>query len=209
MGTILLYQNMPKRLIDVTASCALLLCISPLILIIVTLLLLLQGRPVFFKQQRIGRHEIPFNILKFRTMTVTADMRASSDTDRLTGIGRFLRKTSLDELPNLLNVISGEMSLIGPRPLLSEYLPYYTARERIRFTIRPGLTGLAQTSGRNFLSWDERLELDAVYTNSLSAKQDAIIFINTVSQVIRRKNVSEDTSATETYLDEERQIVDE
>jgi len=193
-----------KRLLDVTACLCAGLLVVPTVTVISIVLLFTQGRPVIFRQIRSGRFEQPFQIIKFRTMKPVDDIRAISDTARLTSIGRFLRRSSLDELPNLLNVLKGDMSLIGPRPLLVEYLPYYTGVERARFMVRPGLTGLAQTNGRNYLGWDKKLALDAHYANNVSFNMDIQILLNTIIQVLSAENVAADTAAVETYLDEER-----
>ena len=153
----------------------------------------MMGRPVIFRDERPGKDERVFEIFKFRTMT---DARDSSgeflpDAVRLTRLGRLLRKTSLDELPQLWNVIKGDMSLIGPRPLRVDYLPYYTEREQRRHDVRPGITGLAQVSGRNLLPWDERLDLDARYVETQSLWLDLRILLLTVWKVVRRSDVVE------------------
>ena len=164
------------------------------------------GSPVLFRQVRPGLGARPFEMLKFRTMT---DARAPdgtlrSDGERLTPTGRFLRRTSLDELPGLVNVLRGEMSLVGPRPLLTRYLPYYTDRERVRFTVRPGITGWAQVHGRNDARWDARLAHDVWYVANRSAALDARILWRTVAAVFRRDGVVEDPGAAMLDLDAER-----
>lgn len=153
---------------------------------------LFQGRPVFFVQERIGRGGRPFRIFKFRTMTDRrgADGELLDDAERLTSVGRFVRKTSLDELPQLWNVLRGEMSLVGPRPLLPEYLPLYPAHHARRHEVRPGITGLAQISGRNLLGWDERLDLDVTYVERQSLALDLTILARTVAGVLTRRGVS-------------------
>ena len=154
-----------KRFIDILAAFLGLLLLLPFLLVISLIIRLKMERPVLFKQSRPGLKEKPFTIFKFRTMSGErmSDGTLLPDVQRLTAFGQFLRKTSMDELPELWNVLIGDMSLIGPRPLLMKYLPYYTNRERARFLVRPGITGLAQVMGRNTLDWDERLELDVQY----------------------------------------------
>jgi lipopolysaccharide/colanic/teichoic acid biosynthesis glycosyltransferase len=151
-----------------------------------------MGRPLIFRQQRIGRGERTFMIVKFRTMSGARanDGRLLPDSERLTNLGRLLRVTSLDELPQLWNIIRGDMSFIGPRPLLVSYLPYYTQRERLRHTVRPGVTGLAQINGRNELEWDVRLALDVEYVERQSLGLDLYIAIVTIVKVLRRRNVT-------------------
>jgi lipopolysaccharide/colanic/teichoic acid biosynthesis glycosyltransferase len=180
-----------KRGIDLLAASLLLLLASPLMLVTATLIRFWMGRPVLFLQVRPGRHERPFTLLKFRTMREACgvDGRPLPDAQRLTRLGRALRKSSLDELPQLWNVLKGEMSLVGPRPLLMEYLELYTERERRRHEPRPGITGLAQVSGRNLLSWDDRLEIDVQYVESYSLKLDARILWKTMKAVLRRQGV--------------------
>lgn len=150
-----------------------------------------MGAPVLFRQVRPGRYERPFTLLKFRTMHNTrgADGRLLPAPQRITRLGLFLRKASLDELPQLLNVLRGDMSFVGPRPLLCAYLPFYRERERLRHSVRPGITGLAQVSGRNTLPWDERLELDARYSETMSLALDARIVLQTLLKVLRREGV--------------------
>jgi lipopolysaccharide/colanic/teichoic acid biosynthesis glycosyltransferase len=155
-----------------------------------------KGNP-FFTQKRPGKDEKIFSVLKFKTMNDKKDAQGNllPDTDRLTPLGIFIRKTSIDELPQLINVLVGDMSLIGPRPLLVSYLPYYTKEEQIRFTVRPGITGLAQISGRNFMTWDEKFEKDIIYVKNLTFKQDASIFYNTILKVFNYEGVEVDQSS--------------
>lgn len=195
-----------KRAFDLAASLAALLVLSPLLLVTAVLVRIMLGTPVLFRQQRPGRHEHPFCILKFRTMT---DQRDGSglllpDSARLTRFGRLLRRTSLDELPELYNVLRGDMSLVGPRPLLMRYLPFYSRRERLRHTVRPGITGWAQINGRNCLSWDERLEHDIWYVEHQSIRLDVCILFRTVAAVFRRKGLVTDPRSIMQNLDEER-----
>lgn len=147
---------------------------------------------VFFLQQRPGKNEKIFQIIKFKTMNDKKDVHGDllPDSQRLTTLGKIMRKTSLDEIPQLINVIKGDMSLIGPRPLLVRYLPYYTDRERLRHSIKPGITGYAQVKGRNTINWDERLKLDVFYADNISLKLDIQILLKTVNQVARRKDIA-------------------
>ncbi|MFW5701005.1 MAG: sugar transferase [Cyclobacteriaceae bacterium] len=201
-----MYKSVFKRTIDFAIALILLLLFSP-ILIILTLILTIdfKGNP-FFIQSRPGKKDKSFNIIKFKTMDEKRDLSGNllPDKERLTKMGSFIRKTSLDELPQLVNVLIGDMSLIGPRPLLKQYLPFYTKRERIRHNVRPGITGLAQTSGRNNLNWDERLELDAFYVENLSLKLDIKLLIRTIKNVISRKDVLVIPGEKFTTLDKHR-----
>lgn len=160
------------------------------------------GSPVLFKQERPGKNENIFTLYKFRTMIEKFDDEGNLLEDRLriTKLGIFLRQTSLDELPELLNILKGEMSIVGPRPLLISYLPYYTDEEKHRHDVRPGLTGLAQINGRNNLNWDERLEKDIEYINNISFIGDLKIIINTVLKVLNRDDVAVDTESVEGNL---------
>ena len=171
------------------------------IAVISVLLLVIQGRPIFFRQRRPGRNEVPFELVKFRTM-IPADEspRVASATDadagRLTGIGKWLRATSLDELPTLWNVLKGEMSMVGPRPLLMQYLPLYDDEQRRRHLMRPGVTGLAQVSGRNALSWEKKFEYDVRYVDSWSLLLDWKILCLTVYKVVTRHGINTPGNAT-------------
>jgi len=175
-----------KRLVDLTVSLSLLLLLSPLMLVIALLVRCLVGSPVIFRQARPGLNAEPFELLKFRTMW-NGDQ---NDEQRLTRFGRMLRSTSLDELPELWNIAYGDMSLVGPRPLLMDYLPLYSERQARRHLVRPGLTGLAQISGRNLVDWDERLELDVSYVENHSRVGDLKIMAQTVLAVLSRQGVS-------------------
>lgn len=194
------YRSRGKRLLDVTAGSAALVVLAPVGLLVVAAVRLKLGSPVLFRQTRPGLHGEPFEMLKFRTMTNQRDKAGDllPDEVRLTRFGRLLRSTSIDELPELVNIVRGEMSLVGPRPLLMEYLPLYDARQRRRHDVRPGLTGLAQVSGRNNVPWSEKFELDVQYVEKLSLKLDLWILWRTVLQVIRRSGITEDGSATMT-----------
>jgi lipopolysaccharide/colanic/teichoic acid biosynthesis glycosyltransferase len=187
-----LYRRYVKRTLDVIIAATALVLLAPIIAAAGLLICLTMGRPIVFRQQRIGRGEKTFTFLKFRTMSFATDASGVllPGAKRLTRIGRILRTTSLDELPQLWNILRGDMSFIGPRPLLVDYLPYYRARERRRHDVRPGLTGLAQISGRNDLDWDTRLELDVQYVERHSFATDACIVLVTVGKVLRASNVS-------------------
>ncbi len=164
------------------------------------------GTPVIFQQKRPGLHEKIFTIYKFRTMTDKKDQNGQllPDSERLTKFGKMLRSTSLDELPELFNILKGDMSIVGPRPLLEQYLPYYTATEKKRHEVRPGLSGLAQISGRNNLDWDTRLGLDVNYVKNLTFSLDLDIFLKTVIKVIRREDITIVNQATIKDLDVDR-----
>ena len=181
-----------KRTLDVVGAGVLLVLCLPLLLVVALLVRAGMGSPVFFRQRRPGLGERPFVLLKFRTMSEARDAQGEllGDTHRVTSVGRLLRRLSLDELPQLLNVLKGEMSMVGPRPLLMEYLPCYTPRERLRHSVRPGITGLAQVSGRNQLGWEERLELDARYAESLCLGLDLQIIGRTLSGVFTGRGVA-------------------
>ncbi len=174
--------------------------LSPVLLVLVILVRVKLGSPVIFKQERPGRDEKIFTLCKFRTMTDEKDAEGNllPDSVRLTKFGKFLRAASLDELPELFNILKGDMSIIGPRPLLVSYLPYYSEREKKRHSIRPGLTGLAQVSGRNFIDWDKRLEKDVEYVENLSFGMDMKVLKMTVQTVLGHQDeVAEDTNAVE------------
>lgn len=174
--------------------------LSPVLLVLCVLVRVKLGSPVLFRQERPGKNEKIFTLCKFRTMTdeKDADGKLLPDAERLTKFGKFLRATSLDELPELFNILKGDMSIIGPRPLLVSYLPYYTEREKLRHSVRPGLTGLAQVSGRNFLDWDRRLEKDVEYVEHLSFGMDLKVLWMTVQTVLgHSEEVAEDTNAVE------------
>ncbi len=195
-----MYAKYIKRLLDFLLSLLGLVILSPLLVILIILVRVKLGSPVFFGQKRPGYQQKIFLLHKFRTMTDERDENGNllPDKDRLTSFGRFLRKTSLDELPELFNILKGDMSFIGPRPLLPEYLPYYTEREQLRHTVRPGLTGLAQASGRNLVNWDRRLAYDVEYVENLSFAMDCKVIVKTVQTVLgHSETVAEDTNAAE------------
>lgn len=195
-----------KRLLDLLIASVLFILFLPLMIIISACIWVTMGRPVIFRQIRAGYKERPFELKKFRTMKEPRrpDGSLIPEAERITPLGRFLRKTSLDELPQLWNVIRGEMSLVGPRPLYVEYLDYYTERERARHYVRPGITGLAQVSGRNYLPWDERLELDVQYVENLSFFNDAKILFKTVLKVISGSDITVVPGEARRLLSEER-----
>jgi lipopolysaccharide/colanic/teichoic acid biosynthesis glycosyltransferase len=199
---------MIKRCVDLPVTLLLVLLLLPVIVATAIAVRFKLGSPILFKQSRPGREMKPFTMLKFRTMTDALDHkgRLLPDEERLTPFGLLLRKLSLDELPQLLNVIKGDMSLVGPRPLLIRYLPYFTEEEKQRFTIRPGITGLAQISGRNHVGWGERFALDVKYVEEQSLILDMIIVWKTIVKVIRRKDVAEAPSLTMPDLDDERRL---
>jgi len=193
-----LYKTIVKRILDVTLSFIGLVILSP-VLLLVTLLLAIanKGNPLFF-QIRPGKHEKLFKIIKFKTMNDKVDKEGNllPDAQRLTKIGSFVRKTSIDELPQLINVLKGDMSLIGPRPLLPEYLPLYNQKQKKRHNVRPGITGWAQINGRNAISWEEKLALDVWYVNNLSSKLDLQIIVKTIKKVIVKDGISSNNSVT-------------
>jgi len=189
---------MLKRCFDFVVALAGIVVLSPLLLIIVALVRWRLGSPVLFRQQRPGLGGRPFTLVKFRTMTDAraADGAAAPDAQRLTAFGRFLRSTSLDELPELYNVLVGDMSLVGPRPLLMEYLSLYNAHQRRRHEVRPGITGWAQVNGRNAITWERKFDLDVWYVDNASFLLDLKILWLTLWRVLRREGISAADSAT-------------
>lgn len=186
-----IYEKYIKRLLDIILSLTAIILFSWLILIVAILVRIKLGSPIIFKQKRPGKDEKPFNMYKFRTMTDAKgpDGKLLDDDERLTKFGRMLRKTSLDELPELFNILFGQMSIVGTRPLLMEYLPYYTEEERHRHDVKPGLTGWAQVNGRNASSWEEKFENDLYYVNNLSFALDVKIVAMTVGKVLKGSDV--------------------
>lgn len=180
-----------KRIFDVVASALGLLLLSPVILIVAWQVRRNLGSPVFFRQTRPGLNGKPFQMVKFRTMrdAFDEDGKPLPDSERITPFGRFLRSTSLDELPELWNVLKGDMSLVGPRPLLMEYMDYYTEEEMLRHTVRPGVTGLAQISGRNALTWEQKLGLDVEYVRRQNLYLDLKIILMTIKKVFKREDI--------------------
>lgn len=187
-----MYKHFFKRLIDFCIALVSIICLSPLFLVItVWLHFANKGAGAFFYQLRPGKDEKIFKIIKYKSMTDERDSEGNllPDAQRLTKVGRFVRATSIDELPQLFNVLKGDMALIGPRPLLTEYLPYYTERERVRHSVRPGITGYTQVHGRNNLAWDDRLEMDVYYVEHLTLATDVGIVFKTIVNVLTRKDV--------------------
>ncbi len=200
------YRRYGKRLFDIVLSLAAIAILSPLLIAICIAVRIALGSPIFFRQHRGGLHQRPFSILKFRTMTNARDASGEllRDRDRLTAVGRILRATSLDELPELFSVLKGDMSLVGPRPLLTRYEPWYTPEEARRFDVLPGITGWAQISGRNDLGWEDRFRCDLYYVDNYNFAFDLKILLLTVGKVLRRENVHVDTTVNMLPLDEER-----
>ena len=189
---------MLKRLFDFTVAALLLLLLWPVLLVVALLIRWKMGPPALFRQQRPGRKGEPFVVLKFRTMRDATDAAGQPlpDAERLTPLGEFVRRSSLDELPQLLNVLRGDMSLVGPRPLLMEYLPLYSARQARRHEVRPGITGWAQVNGRNALRWPDRLEMDVWYVENRSFLLDMKILLLTAARVVARSGISQPGAAT-------------
>ena len=190
-----MYRLFFKRFLDFTLSLIAIIILSPIYIIVAILIRIKLGSPVIFCQERPGKDEKVFKMYKFRTMTDAKDENGNllPDDIRLTSFGKKIRATSLDELPELFNILKGDMSLIGPRPLLVKYLPYYTDEERHRHDVRPGLTGLAQISGRNYLSWKERFKLDCQYVNRISFILDLSIILKTIIKVFQKDDIMEST----------------
>jgi sugar transferase EpsL len=188
----------PKRLIDILGAVVGLLLAAPIMLLIAVSIRLTMGSPLLFRQVRPGLHGQPFTLVKFRTMLDARDSHGSPlpDDQRLTRLGRFLRSTSLDELPELFNVLKGDMSLVGPRPLLMQYLERYTPEQARRHAVKPGLTGWAQISGRNALSWEDKFKLDVWYVDHQSLWLDARIIALTIWKVLKREGISQEGQAT-------------
>lgn len=201
-----MYKKFFKRFFDIILSLIAIIILSPVYLIISVLVLIFMGWPIFFKQPRPGKDEKIFNMYKFRTMTNKKDKDGNllPDEQRLPKFGRFLRKTSLDELPEMFCILNGSMSFVGPRPLLVKYLPYYTKEEHHRHDVRPGLTGWAQANGRNLVNWDDRFKLDLEYVNNISLKMDIKVILKTISVVLKREGITDGKTETMTFLDEER-----
>lgn len=193
-----MYKSHIKPICERVLALGGLLVLSPLLVILFVLVRQKLGSPVFFRQQRPGLYGKPFTLVKLRTMTDARDAQGSllSDAERLTRFGQFLRSTSLDELPSLWNVLRGDMSLVGPRPLLMQYLDRYTPDQARRHEVRPGVTGWAQVNGRNAISWEEKFALDVWYVDNVSFALDAQILFRTVLRVLRRDGVSQPGQAT-------------
>lgn len=193
-----IYRKYIKRLLDFILSLLAIIVLSPVFLVVAILVRINLGRPVIFKQKRPGLNEKIFTMYKFRTMTDERDENGNllPDEKRLTPFGKFLRSTSLDELPELLNILKGDMSIVGPRPLLVEYLPLYNDFQRRRHEVRPGLSGLAQINGRNVINWNSRFKLDVEYVDNVNVLLDIKIILLTIIKVFKRENISSGTSAT-------------
>jgi undecaprenyl phosphate N,N'-diacetylbacillosamine 1-phosphate transferase len=200
------YARFGKRCLDLTVSFMCLVVLAPLMLFIAALVSIRLGRPVIFCQQRPGQNAEPFWMFKFRTMTnaTDADGHLLPDARRLTRFGRGLRRSSFDELPELWNVLRGDMSLVGPRPLLTRYTEYFTEPERERFAVKPGITGLAQINGRNAMTWNARIAADLEYVQNLSFRSDLIILIQTIKAIFSRRGLHDDPSSVMLNFDEER-----
>ncbi len=201
-----MYAHFFKRIIDFILSLLAIVLLSPVLLILTLVgMIKMRGNP-FFTQDRPGKDEKVFKLIKFRTMTNEKDIYGNllPDGERLIPYGRFLRSTSLDELPELFNILKGDMAIVGPRPLLVRYLPYYTTTEKHRHDVRPGLTGLAQVNGRNLVKWDQRLAYDVEYVKDITFTGDLKIIVETIKKVVKKDDVAVDTDVVETYLDVER-----
>jgi len=193
-----MYRTHTKRILDFILSLFGFIVISPIFLVITIILFFANGGKSFFFQQRPGKNEKIFKVIKFKTMNDKKDNEGNllSDAERMTKIGNFVRSTSLDEIPQLLNVIKGDMSLIGPRPLLVEYLPLYNTEQKRRHEVRPGITGWAQVNGRNAISWQQKFEYDVWYVDNLSFTLDIKILFLTIKKVFVREGISSKTNAT-------------
>lgn len=193
-----MYKNFIKRILDIILSFLALVILSPLLILTAFLIRIKLGEPVFFKQLRPGKNEKIFGILKFRTMTDAKDENGNllPDEIRLTRFGQFLRSTSIDELPELLNILNGDMSIVGPRPLLVQYLERYNEEQKHRHDVKPGLTGLAQVNGRNGITWEEKFHYDLEYVKNITFYGDCKIIFQTVMKVFGREGISSTTSVT-------------
>lgn len=193
-----IYKEYGKRAFDIVIALCGMIIIIPVGVIISLLVRIFLGSPVIFKQERPGLHGTPFCLYKFRTMTNKRDEEGNllPDEQRLTRFGKLLRTTSLDELPEFINILKGDMSFVGPRPLLMEYLPLYNKRQKHRHDVRPGLTGLAQVRGRNAISWEEKFEYDLKYIQNISLHTDICILMETVKTVLKRNGIHSESSAT-------------
>ena len=205
------YEKFFKRFLDVFLSTGALIVLSPIIAITAILVRIRHGSPVVYVQERPGKDEKIFKIYKFRTMTNETDENGEllPDEKRLTKFGSALRKSSIDEILELVNIVKGDMSIIGPRPLLEQYLPYYTEMEKHRHDVRPGLSGLAQVNGRNLVKWDQRLAYDVQYVNNITFTEDVKIVLKTIKKVFAREDIVVNTDDVETFLDQERAVHEE
>jgi len=199
-----MYAKYFKRISDFCIALAALIFLLPVYIVFAILIRIKMGSPVIFRQARPGLHEKIFYVMKFRSMTDAVDARGKplSDAQRITALGRIVRKTSVDEIPQLFNILKGEMSFVGPRPLLPRYLPYYTDEERRRHNVRPGITGLAQVNGRNNLTWPQKLAYDVQYADNVTLVGDLQIMLKTLEKVIKRADIQ--VVSNEGYFDEYR-----
>ena len=197
----MIYANCLKRVLDFMLALFALIVLSPVLLLLTVVGAAAMGGNPFFTQDRPGKNERIFKLVKFRTMTNKKDKNGKllPDDKRLTRYGRILRQTSLDELPELFNILTGDMSIVGPRPLIPEYLPYYTKQERLRHSVRPGLTGLAQVNGRSFLTWEEIFAYDVQYAKHITFAGDVRIILKTAEKVLKHKDIADTTGS---YVDE-------
>lgn len=187
-----MYAKYIKRMLDFLLSLMAFIILMPIMTIVYILVRIKLGKPVIFKQKRPGKNEKIFTLYKFRTMTDKKDKNGNllPDSERLTKLGKFLRSTSIDELPELVNIMKGDMSIVGPRPLLVEYLPLYNEEQKHRHDVRPGLTGLAQVNGRNAISWEQKFKEDITYINNITMIEDVKIILRTVGKVFKREGIS-------------------
>lgn len=197
-----IYEKYLKRSFDLFVAVIAFIILFPLLIIIAILIRIKLGSPIIFKQKRPGLNEKIFTLYKFRSMTDKKDDQGMllPDSERLTKFGKFLRSTSIDELPGLINIIKGDMSIVGPRPLLVEYLELYNSEQRKRHEVRPGLSGYAQINGRNAISWEDKFKYDVHYVNNITLKLDLKIIIKTIKKVIFREGISSPTSSTMEYF---------
>lgn len=198
----MIYKNYFKRPLDFFLALCGLVVLSPILIITIVVLTISFKESPFFSQKRPGKNERIFSVLKLKTMNSRKDANGNllPDSERLTPMGIFIRKTSIDELPQLINVLTGDMSLIGPRPLLIRYLPYYTKEEKKRFLIRPGITGLAQISGRNFMSWEDKFKKDIEYMENMSFKNDLILIFKTIEKIFNPGEIDVDPNSNPLML---------
>lgn len=194
-----------KTILDFILAVIMLIILSPVMLVTAILIKFTSKGSILFKQKRPGKNGKIFTVYKFRTMitTTTKKGKTLSDVERMTKLGKLLRKTSIDELPQLFNIIKGDMSFIGPRPLLVRYLPYYTKQQRRRHEVKPGISGWAQVNGRNAISWEQKFKLDVWYVDNISFKLDLKIFFMTIAKIFKREGINNSKEITMTYFDEE------
>ncbi|MEW9501077.1 sugar transferase [Jeotgalibacillus marinus] len=198
-----------KRVLDIMLSLLLLVFLSPVFLAVVVMIALKMGRPIFFTQERPGLNGVPFKLFKFRTMMDLYDQNGDffSDEMRLTNIGRMIRKYSLDELPQLINVLRGEMSLVGPRPLLMEYLVLYSDEQLVRHDVKPGITGWAQINGRNSITWEEKFKMDSWYVKNQSFLLDCKILLKTLKKVLKKEGITQRNHASSEKFTGSKEVI--